>query len=71
MRVALTIRIQKAQRDMDEWEILASDIKGRLGSIQEIVENKQPSESLQTILIDYSKWVHCFSKGDVLKTCTI
>jgi hypothetical protein len=46
---------QKAQRNMDEWEILAMDIRSRLESIQETVQDKQLGESLLGVMNKYSK----------------
>jgi hypothetical protein len=46
---------QKAQRNMDVWEILAMDIRSRLESIQETVQDKQPSEPLLGVVNKYSK----------------
>jgi hypothetical protein len=53
----LTLEIQRAQRNIEEWEALAAAIQDRLESIQEAVRDKHPSDSLQNAVTKYSKYV--------------
>ncbi|PVF93549.1 hypothetical protein CPB86DRAFT_790004 [Serendipita vermifera] len=57
MGVLITIleNAKKSKTNADDWEILATEIKGRLESIQDALKDKTPSSPLQALVTRYSK----------------
>jgi hypothetical protein len=53
--------LQKAKRNVEEWEALAIGINERLESIKEAVKDKAPSAPLQALVTKYSKSVFRYS----------